>query len=266
MELYSHFTRKEKVMRFTTVLTIVALALCLTDTAPAQAQMNAQKPAIYTYVAQWSIPRAQWGDMAKMQQANTTVLDRLVTDGTLVSYGLYESAVHEPKGPTHGNWFQANSMAGIFKALDALQGSTASNAQLLGSGSHEDLLLVSRDYDAHSGNFRNSILRGISVVTKPGMERQFHDAWDRIIRPILERLTTDGALHAWSYQNEWITKTSGAVSTVIIANGPEGLDRYIAAVNEVLDKNPDAVGPLMAATEPGSRRDFLLRVTALRQK
>src|SRR5690349_193120 len=129
MELYSHFTRKEKVMRFTTILTIVALALCLTDTAPVHAQMNAQKPATYTYVAQWSIPRAQWGDMAKMQQANTTVLDRLVTDGTLVSYGLYETAVHEPKAPTHGNSFQANSMAGIFKAVDALQGSTASNAQ-----------------------------------------------------------------------------------------------------------------------------------------
>jgi len=98
------------------------------------------------------------------------------------------------------------------------------------------------------------------------MEQQFHDAWDRIIRPILERLTTDGALHAWSYQNEWLTQTRGAVSTVIVANGPDGLDRYIAAINEMLDKNPDAVGPLIAATEVGSRRDFLLRVTAMRQK
>lgn len=253
-------------MRFRTILAVLSPVLFLMAAVPADAQRSAQKPAVYTYVAQWSIPRAQWGDMAKMQQANTTVLDRLVNDGTLVSYGLYETAVHDPKGPTHGNWFQASSMAGIFKALDALQASTTSNAQLLGSGSHEDLLLVSRDYDAHSGDFKNSLLRGISVVTKPGMEQQFHDAWDRILRPILERLTTDGALHAWSYQNEWITKTRGAVTTVIIANGPEGLDRYIAAINDLFDKNPDAVGPLLAATEPGSRRDFLLRVTAMRQK
>lgn len=253
-------------MRFRTILAVLWPVLVLMAAAPVEAQMSAQKPALYTYVAQWSIPRAQWGDMAKMQQSNTPVLDRLVSDGTLVSYGLYESAVHDAKGPTHGNWFQANSMAGIFKALDALQVSTASNAQLLGSGSHDDLLLVSRDYDAHSGSFKNSVLRGISVVTKPGMEQQFHDAWNRIIRPILERLTSDGALHAWSYQNEWITKNSGAVSTVIIANGPEGLDRYIAAINELFDKNPDAVAPLAAATEPGSRRDFLLRVMAMRQK
>ncbi len=253
-------------MRFRNLIAVLSAALFLFCTAQAKAQMKEQKPPVYTYVAQWQIPRAQWGDMAKMQQANTALLDRLVADGTLLSYGLYETAVHDPKAPTHGNWFQASSIAGIFKALDALQGNSASNAQLLGSGPHEDMLLVSRDYDAHSGTFKNSVLRGISVVTKPGMEQQFHDAWDRIIRPILERLTTDGALHAWSYQNEWITKTTGAVSTVIIANGPEGLDRYMAAINQVFEKNPDAVAPLIAATQPGSRRDFLLRVTSMRQK
>ena len=253
-------------MRSQTMLAALAPLLFILATAPAEAQRSAQKPAVYTYVAQWSIPRAQWGDMAKMQQSNTAALDRLVADGTLESYGLYETAVHDPKGPTHGNWFQATSMARIFKTLDALQGSTATNAQLLGSGPHEDLLLVSRDYDAHSGSFKNSILRGISVEVKPGMEQQFHDAFDRIIRPMLEKLTNEGAIHGWSYHNEWIIKNPGRVTIVFIANGPEGLDRYIAAINELFEKNPDAVAPLIAATEPDSRRDFLLRVTAMRQK
>ena len=222
-------------MRVRIMLAVLWPVLFLMIAATAEAQMSAQKPAVYTYVAQWSVPRAQWGDMAKMQQGSAALLDRLVSDGTLESYGLYETAVHEPKGPTHGNWFQASSMAGIFKALD-------------------------------SGSFKNSILRGISVEVKPGMEQQFHDAFDRIIRPVLEKLTANGAVHAWSYHNEWIVKNPGMVTIVFIANGPEGLDRYIAAINELFDKNPDAVGPLIAATEPGSRRDFLLRVTAMRQK
>ena len=253
-------------MRFRILFTLLWPALFVLVTAPVKAQMGAGKPPVYTYVAQWSIPRAQWGDVTKMLQSNTAALDRFVADGTLESYGLYETAVHDAKGPTHGNWFQASSMAGIFKALDALQGSTASNAQLLGSGPHEDLLLVSRDYDAHSGSFKNSILRGISVEVKPGMEQQFHDAFDRIIRPVLEKLTTDGAVHSWSYHNEWIVKNPGRVTIVFIANGPEGLDRYIAAINDLFAKNPDAVGPLIAATAPDSRRDFLQRVTAMRQK
>lgn len=253
-------------MRFRTFLAVLSPLLFLLAALPAEAQRSEQKAAVYTYVAQWSIPRAQWGDMTKMQQTSAALLDRLVSDGTLVSFGLYETTVHDPKCPTHGNWFQANSMAGIFKTLDALQGNTASNAQLLGSGPHEDLLLVSRDYDAHSGSFKNSVLRGLSVEVKPGMEQQFHDAFDRIIRPVLEKLTDEGAIHAWSYHNEWIVKNPGRVTIVFIANGPDGVDRYIGAINELFDKNPDVVAPLIAATEPESRRDFLLRVTAMRQK
>ena len=253
-------------MRFRSVLTVLASALFLLGGVPGQAQMNAEKPAVYTYVAEWSIPRAQWGDMAKGQQSSNTVLDRLVSDGSLLGYGFAETVVHSPKASTHSNWFQSNSLAGIFKALDALQGGTAANAALFGSGPHNDDLLVSRDYDGHSGNFHNAMLRGLSVTVKPGMERQFHDAFDRIIRPVLQNLVSEGALHGWSYQDEWIVKDPGVVTTVIIANGAEGLDRYVAAINQLFDKNPDAVGPLVAATEPGSRRDFLLRVTSMRQK
>lgn len=253
-------------MRPRTLLTALSTIVLLLSTAPLQAQTNAEKPAVYTYVAQFSVPRAQWGDMAKMQSSNTALLDKLVADGTLVGYGVYETAVHDAKGPTHGNWFQATSIAGIFKALDALQGSTTSNANLLGSGPHQDIFLVSHDYDGHSGSFRNAVLRGLSTTVKPGMGDEFHHAWDRVIRPVLERLVADGALHAWSYQQEWLVNDPGRVSTIIIANGPEGLDRYIAAINDLLRNNPDAVAPLIAATEPGSRRDFLLRVTTMRQK
>ena len=250
-------------------LSLVA-ALCassiLWGAVPATAQAGGQKPAIYTYVAQWTIPRAQWGDMAKMQRSNAAIMDRLIADGTLVGYGSDESVVHYREGDNFSDWFQATSMAGIFKALDALQGATAGNAALLASGPHEDSLLVSRDYDGHAGNFHNALLRGISVVVQPGMERQFHEAWDHTIRPVLESLVAEGALHAWSYQTEWIVKQPGQVVTVLIVNGPAGLDRYVAAINDMFDKNPNAVVPLIAATEPGSRRDFLLRVTDMRQK
>lgn len=253
-------------MRSLTLVAALFATLFLLVAGTAAAQTNGQKPAVYTYVAQWSIPRAQWGDMGRMQHANTAALDRLVADGTLVAYGSDENMVHDRKGDDFSNWFQATSLAGIFKALDALQGSTAGNAALLGSGPHQDNLLVSRDYDGHSGSFHNALLRGITAVVKPGMESQFHDSWDHTIRPVLEQLTAEGALHGWAYHTEWVVKQPGQVVTVIIANGPAGLDRYVAAINDLLEKNPDAVMPLIAATEPGSRRDFLVRVTDMRQK
>ena len=253
-------------MRSLSLGAALCASLIVPGAVPAVAQSSGPKPAVYTYVAQWTIPRAQWGDMAKMQHSSAAVLDRLVSDGTLTGYGAAENIVHYREGDNFSNWFQATSLAGIFKALDALQGGTAGNAALLGSGPHEDNLLVSRDYDGHGGSFHDAVLRGISLVVKPGMENQFHQAWDHTIRPVLEQLTAEGALHGWSYQTEWVVKQPGQVVTVLIANGPAGLDRYAAAINQMFDKNPDAVSPLLAATESGSRRDFLLRVAEMRQK
>lgn len=253
-------------MRSLSLVAALCASVIVLGVVPATAQESGQKPAVYTYVAQWTIPRAQWGNMAKMQHASAAVLDRLIADGTLVGYGSDENVVHYREGDNFSDWFQATSLVGIFKALDALQGATTTNTALLGSGPHEDSLLVSRDYDGHAGSFHNALLRGISVVVKPGMERQFHESWDHTIRPVLEKLVAEGALHAWAYQTEWIVKQPGQVVTVLIANGPAGLDRYVAAINDMFDTNPDAVTPLIAATESGSRRDFLLRVTDMRQK
>lgn len=253
-------------MRSLSLVAALCAGVIVLGAVPASAQASGQKPAVYTYVSQWTIPRAQWGDMAKMQQSSSAVLDRLVSDGTLVGYGSADNVVHYREGDNFSNWFQATSLAGIFKALDALKGGTAGNAALLGSGPHEDSLLVSRDYDGHGGSFHDAMLRGITVVVKPGMENQFHQAWDHTIRPVLEQLTSEGALYAWSYQTEWVVKQPGEVVTVLIANGPAGLDRYAAAINQMFDKNPNAVAPLLAATQSGSRRDFLLHVTDMRQK
>ncbi|HEV2387366.1 MAG TPA: hypothetical protein VGS20_08935 [Candidatus Acidoferrales bacterium] len=249
-------------------LTPVVLSLCLfwLAASPVRAQMSGEKPPVYTYVSQWTIPRTQWGDMAKAQQATNEILDKLVADGTLLEYGSAETAVHDPKGPTHAGWFVGSSLAAIFKAEDAVRSTIAADAALYGSGPHDDELLVSTDYDSHSGSFQNALLRGISSKLKPGMEPQFRAAWDQTIRPVLEKLMAEGAIHGWSYDNEWLIKEPGRMDTVILANGPEGLDRYVAAIRELLQQNPSALAPLIAATEPDSRQDFLLTVTAVHHK
>lgn len=49
----------------------------------------AEKPPIYTYVAEWSVPRAQWADMDKNADAEKPLMEKMVADGTIVSYGTY---------------------------------------------------------------------------------------------------------------------------------------------------------------------------------
>lgn len=39
---------------------------------------------MYTYVADWAIPRAQWGEMDKNNAAEQKILDKALAGGTIV--------------------------------------------------------------------------------------------------------------------------------------------------------------------------------------
>ena len=110
-------------MQKRTTSSLYFLILCLVAAAvgPLQAQTAAKpKPSVYTYVAQWDVPRAQWADMVKADDADRPVLDKLIADGTLVGYGAYNNLIHQEGEPTHGTWFSATSEGNLLKALEAI--------------------------------------------------------------------------------------------------------------------------------------------------
>src|SRR5581483_6270740 len=97
--------------------TIVASAILI---APAQAQRSEakDKPPMYSYVGNWSIPRAQWAEMEKNDAADQSILDKAVANGTLVGYGNDVNLVHQREGSTHDEWWSAMSMSGLIKVLE----------------------------------------------------------------------------------------------------------------------------------------------------
>ncbi|MFI5125465.1 MAG: hypothetical protein ACHQJX_01420, partial [Candidatus Acidiferrales bacterium] len=72
-----------------------------------------EQPAqiLYTYVAEWNVPRSLWAGMDKFSQNMVPTLDKLVEDGTLTGYGSANPVVHAEGGPTHEDWMQATSIA-----------------------------------------------------------------------------------------------------------------------------------------------------------
>ena len=82
--------------------------------APALAQTPpADAPRPYTFVAQWDVPRGQWGTWAADFDKNTRpILEKLAADGTLISWGAYETVVHTADGMTHGGWWGSLTYAG----------------------------------------------------------------------------------------------------------------------------------------------------------
>ena len=104
-------------------LSFVGLLLfCLAmAVGPSQAQMaTPAKPPIYIYVSTWSVPRAQWPEMTKLDDMDKPVLDKLVADGTLIGYGSYTNIIHQEGEPTHGSWFTATSEGNLLKGLEAI--------------------------------------------------------------------------------------------------------------------------------------------------
>jgi hypothetical protein len=236
--------------------------------SPTWAQGNPQQPPIFTYVAEWGVPRAQWADMEKVNAGNKATLDSLVADGTLVGYGTYENRIHSEGGITHGSWFQANSLANIFKALDKIYAQPGAVTAPVQAGSkHLDYLMISTIHDAKAVTNSTGYLRVISAQLKPGMEEQFREAYRRYIVPVYAKLLADGAIVAYQLDTEYnIENAPGRIFSVAITRDAEGLDKVRMAVGELFEKNPAVVGTLVSVTEPNSRNDLIARISNMSHK
>ena len=74
-----------------------------------------QKPAMYSYVANWQIPRAHWAEMDAANSADKAILDKAMADGTIVGYGNDINLVHTTDGWTHDDWWSSNVNGGVGK-------------------------------------------------------------------------------------------------------------------------------------------------------
>jgi len=83
---------------------LAMLSLCAIASG-AQTSEVKEKPPMYSYVANWQIPRARWPEMQKANSADKPILDKALADGTIVGYGDDENVVHQADGPTHDNWW-----------------------------------------------------------------------------------------------------------------------------------------------------------------
>src|ERR1700687_3805697 len=113
------------------VLCVVAMLAAWAAPALAQDEPK-EKLRMCSYIGNWSIPRAKWGDREKANAANQKVLDKAMADGTIVGYGNDVNLVHTPDGDTHDDWWSAMSMAGILNVLDKFYKNGSSPSPLLG--------------------------------------------------------------------------------------------------------------------------------------
>lgn len=255
---------------FSKMLFVAGLAaMAALSASPVRAQAgDKEKPVVYTYVAQWAVPRAEWPAYEKSNAATKQQMDKLVADGTISGYGWFKTVVHQEGAPTHGDWFSASSLANIMKALNSVMSQSGAAAEtqnkILAVSKHWDYIISSREYGFHPGTYENTYLRVGTYKVKSGEGENARKAISSYIVPILEKLLADGAIHFYSIDREVIhTGDPGEVDAVVITNGAEGLDKFYAALEDGGKTTPTGPIAFGSTNDSSAHRDVLALTTAV---
>jgi hypothetical protein len=248
------------------VLCALTLAPVVANRSVVQAQ-NAEKPLLYTYVSEWTIPRAMWGDYLKSEKEDADLLKKAAADGALIGYGSFEVLNHQEGLPTHGTWFQASSIAGILNFLEVLRKTPGATSAPYAAAKHWDYILQSRNYAAHSGTFTNGYLRVGTWHPKAGANDPDSKIMKATMGALCEKLMADGALHSYEVDEETVhSGEPGTLFVALITNGPEGLDKFNEYVDAAEKKDPAAWAGFGTTIVATGHTDMLARVTTMSHK
>jgi hypothetical protein len=222
---------------------LCTLAMAAVWAVPVGAQMSEvkEKSAMYSYVGNWAIPRAQWAEMEKANGADQKILDKAIASGTIVGYGNDVNLVHQPDGETHDDWWSAMSLAGVLNVLDQFYKSGSSTSPVLASATkHWDNIYVSRHYNWHAGSWKDVYTHGSSYKLKADAPDDAVEMLSKnLIVPLLEKMLADGTIHEYEIDTEAIhTEAPGTFWVFYVAADAEGLDKVNAALRERMKSNP----------------------------
>ncbi len=246
----------------------VCLLLCgvlIAMAAPLVAQnAPAEKAPLYSYVAEWSVPRAQWGEIEKNADAERAILDKLVADGTIVSYGAYNYILHTEGEPTHGSWFSAASEGNLLKALEAIYAQPAlvtNSAQA--ASKHWDHLFQSTIYGGKPGK-SGGYLTISRWQLKQGQGRNYNQIMKASIVPVLDKLVADGTITSYGTDtDDYHTGPIGVIYEYMTVPDAASLDKANKAIEAAFDSNPTIGSAYRALFETDGHRDYLTHLRFL---
>jgi hypothetical protein len=241
----------------------VFMGLCalFTLAAPAGAQEVRPKAPMYSYVANWQIPRDHWADMEKSAASRNAVMDKAIADGTLVGYGDDLNLVHRPDAETHDTWWSSKSMAGLMKALSTLMATDVSSSPYEAATKHWDSIYVSRYYNWKPGAYKGAYVNVSAYKLKTDAPDDAVDVLSQhLVVPLLEKLLSDGTINEYEIDEMAVhTAAPGTFVIVYITPTPEGLDKVDAAVRDTLKNHPLSGTAFGSMVDDSGHRDELMK-------
>jgi len=246
---------------------LCTLALAAAWAIPASAQMSEvkEKPPMYSYVSFWTIPRAQWAEMAKADAADQAVLDKAMASGTIMAYGSDINLIHEPDGPTHDDWWSSMSMAGVLNVLNQFYSSGSAASPVLQSATrHFDGIFVSRYYNYHPGSWKGAYTRGSSYKLKADAPSEAVSMLAKnLLVPFFEKLLASGTIQEYEIDTQAIhTENPDMFYVFYIAGSADSIDKVNAALRDTMKADPLALAAFESMVDFSAHRDYLSMTNA----
>jgi hypothetical protein len=252
-------------LKLIVAMLVFVLAVFAVPVASPQAE---QAQPIYTYVSQFQVPRANWGQYAEDTDKNfVPIVERLMSDGTLVSWSTFETIVHTPEGYTHGAAWSSNSIAGLTRVLDELRKSPPRPSQVAAT-KHEDYLMQSTMYHASSAKGTSGYLRVICSSAQPTKPDDYAAALKKYLWPTFEEQFKKGVANYFGVDQQYVNSSAPSLRCLVITYpNAESMDKWATAVGATLGKMSQADrDAFYGSTVTDSRRDFMARLTHYAQK
>jgi hypothetical protein len=246
-------------------LCVLGMTALIAAPAGAQTSEVKEKPPMYSYISNWDIPRAQWSEMAKANEADRATLEKALAGGAIVGYGSDVTLIHRLDGESHDQWWSAMSMAGVINVLEQFYQNGNSTSPVLSSATrHWDDFYVSRYYNWHSGSVKNGYTHVSVYKLKPDASDDAVETVSKnLVVPLLEKQLAAGTIAEYEIDTQAIhTNAPGSFLIVYLATNAEGLDKVSAAVEEALKSNPLGGSAFGSMTDSSAHRDELVRTTA----
>lgn len=249
----------------------LCVAVCFLLLAPLGLAAQQEAP-VFTFVAEWAVPRAQWGDYtADFNRYTRPVLEKMFANGTISGWGAFTTVVHTEGGITHGIWMTASGHAGLEATRQELLKNPPSSA-LLASTKHTDVLLRSLTHKGRSSAATTGYLVVSATQVQPGKGGDWRDLWDKYTKPTYDELFANGTILSYSIDVEQIhTENPGWRYVVYVAPNIEAVDKVNAAFRALIEKrSPEerrGIGEAFAdVTVAGAHWDLLAQVLGYAHK
>ena len=227
----------------------------------------AQEAPVYTYVAHWNVPRVQWAEFTAFgEESVRPVLERLLANGTIVSWGISTTIVHEQGGTTHEVYWAASSIAGIERAREELV--KVSPSAVVADAKHHDHLLQSLIHRGSTTDTTSGYL-DISVwKVRPGRGRAWRAVWEKYFKPTYDELLANGTILAYGISFQYVHTVDPRYRYVwSIAPSADAVDKVNEAYTAVFEKEAPAIFAAFASVAVRSEhRDYFRRVLSYAHK